>query len=130
MRWLLRQRQFVVGLVAGALLAAGVVAAVRALTGGGDAPEPGPLTIMSGRDDSANGQRQALIEQWNRMYPANPAKIVELPRQADAQHSEMVTQAQSGRDDVDVFNLDVTWTAEFADAGYVRRLDPSTVDLS
>lgn len=33
----------------------------------------------------------------------------------------MLTRAQSGHGDI--YNLDVTWTAEFADAGYIQSLD-------
>lgn len=33
----------------------------------------------------------------------------------------MLARAQSGHGDI--YNLDVTWTAEFADAGYIQSLD-------
>jgi len=92
--------------------------------------EEGELVILSGRDDSANGQRQALINQWNDLHPDNQARIVDLPGQADAQHSEMMAQAQAGRSDVDIYNLDVTWTAEFAHRGLIRPLDPDEVDTA
>jgi multiple sugar transport system substrate-binding protein len=90
--------------------------------------EPGGLVIVSGRDESAGGQRQKLVDQWNAMYPDHRATITELPSSADAQHAEMTARAQS--DAVDVFNLDVTWTAEFADAGITRPLDESALDTS
>ena len=92
--------------------------------------EKGPITILSGRDDSIGGQRQQLIDQWNRLHPESPARIVELPGLADAQRSEMLARAQSGRGDIDVYNLDVTWIAEFAEAGYIRALDESTIDTA
>ena len=87
--------------------------------------DDGPLTILSGRDQSG-GQRTALVSEWN-LRPENKnrqARIVELPPNADAQRAEMLARAQSGAGDgVDVYNLDVTWTAEFAEAGYLRQLD-------
>lgn len=92
--------------------------------------EDGELVILSGRDESPGGQRQQLIKQWNELHPDNPARIIELPGQADAQHSEMVAQAQSGRDEIDIFNLDVTWTAEFADREFVRPLSEAGLDTS
>src|SRR5205814_1082771 len=68
-----------------------------------------------------------LIQQWNRIHPNNKVDFVELPQIADATHSEMVARAQSGAA-IDVYNLDVTWTAEFAQAGYLRPLDETRVD--
>jgi hypothetical protein len=39
----------------------------------------------------------------------------------------MLARAQAGGGGVDVYNLDVTWTAEFAAAGYLQSLDESRV---
>ena len=130
-----RRHRFASGLAAGIVV--GVVAtllvslAVSAVSAGrSDALPPGELVILSGRDDSLGGQRQLLIDQWNALHPENTATIVELPGVADAQHSEMVARAQSGGHGVDIYNLDVTWTAEFAEAGYIRSLDESDLDTS
>jgi multiple sugar transport system substrate-binding protein len=87
----------------------------------------GEIVILSGRDDSLGGQRQQLVNQWNELHPDSRARIVELSALADAQRSEMLARAQSGHGDIDVYNLDVTWTAEFADAGYIRSLDESSI---
>ena len=75
----------------------------------------GQIVILSGRDDSLGGQRQQLVNQWNELHPESRARIVELSALADAQRSEMLARAQAGRGDIDVYNLDVTWTAEFAE---------------
>ncbi|GHH59356.1 extracellular solute-binding protein [Lentzea cavernae] len=90
--------------------------------------EKGKLLVLSGRDQSEGGQRKALIDQWNAEHPEQPAEIVELPPEADGQRSEMVARAKEKADNVDVFNLDVTWTAEFAQSGHLRPL--SGVDTS
>lgn len=90
-----------------------------------DAWEDGEIVILTGRDDSIGGQRQQLVSQWNLLHPDNKARIVELPALADAQRSEMLARAQAALGEVDVFNLDVTWTAEFAENGYIRALDES-----
>lgn len=80
------------------------------------------LVVLSGQDDSVGNQRQRLIDTWNALHPDQKARIEVLPASADAQHSEMRRRAQSSRPDVDVFNLDVTWTAEFAAADFIRPL--------
>ncbi len=90
--------------------------------------EKGKIIVLSGRDQSEGGQRRALINQWNAEHPEHPAEIVELPDDADGQRSEMVARAREKTDNVDVFNLDVTWTAEFAQSGHLLPL--STVDTS
>ena len=90
--------------------------------------EKGKLIVLSGRDESQGGQRRALINQWNAEHPEQPAEIVELSAEADGQRSEMVARAREKAENADVYNLDVTWTAEFAQSGYLRPL--STVDTS
>ncbi|MCP2247606.1 extracellular solute-binding protein [Lentzea aerocolonigenes] len=90
--------------------------------------EKGKLLVLSGRDQSEGGQRRALINQWNAEHPEQPAEIVELPTEADGQRSEMVARAREKAENADVYNLDVTWTAEFAQSGYLRPL--SGVDTS
>jgi multiple sugar transport system substrate-binding protein len=106
-----------VGATAGALLATLLPAL---LTPPG--LEPGPLVILSGRDDSPTEVRKALVRQWNALHPANQATIRELPANADDQHSEMVAEAQSDTGRVDIYNLDVTAVAEFAHEKYLRPL--------
>ncbi len=128
-RWC-NSRWLVLGIVLGIVL--GTVAALVApaiFTDRGEL-ETGELVIMSGRDDSAGGQRRALIDQWNDLHPHNRAQIIELSGRADEQRNSMVTHAQSGNGGVDIYNLDVTWTAEFADQEYIRPIAESGVDTA
>ncbi|MEV8503330.1 extracellular solute-binding protein [Actinoplanes sp. NPDC051475] len=108
--------------VAGNLTGAALVASLF-LVGPLAAPpelEPGELVILSGQDDSTGGQRQQLINLWNDSHPRNPAKIVTVPQAADGQWVEMANRAEDG--DTDIFNLDVAWTAYFADPPSGRPL--------
>jgi multiple sugar transport system substrate-binding protein len=117
------------GFVAGVAVAALVAVYGVPLLDRGAGLERGDLVILSGRDDGDGNQRQALVDQWNALHPANPARIEEIAADADAQHSEMVARAQAGKGTVDIFNLDVTWTAEFASNGHIRALpDDQDVD--
>lgn len=112
--------------------AAGTGMVVTGLVLGGgscnDEPdEPGTIRILSGADQSPGGQRHQLVDRWSTQNPDHPAEIIEVAGVADAQRSEMVARAQSAEPGVDVYNLDVTWTAEFAEAGYIHDLgDPDT----
>lgn len=112
---------------AAGVLAMVVVVSARTLIHDGPAPSTGAeMVILTGADESIGGQRQALVDRWNSEHPDTPARLENLSTSSDAQHSEMVARAQSDTPGVDVYNLDVTWTAEFATAGYVRPLDAAT----
>jgi multiple sugar transport system substrate-binding protein len=91
--------------------------------------EPGRLVILSGADDSVGEQRQALIDQWNALDGRPDAEIIQVTGGADAERAEMVEHAQAGGRGVDVYNLDVTLMAEFAEFGYLRPLDERGVDF-
>lgn len=127
-RYLRTARRYFTGAPAWFVLGVATVTlliSARALVLPPPANERGELVILSGADDSVGQQRQRLVDEWNRLHPDNPARVESLSSQADAQHSEMVARAQSGDSGVDVYNLDVTWIAEFAAAGFIRPLDGS-----
>ncbi len=126
--WRTGGRWFALGAVAGVVVTAAVAVVVTGTTSPPGDLEKGELLILSGRDQSRTGERELLLQQWNGMHPESPARIETLSDEADKQRAEMVARAQSGRGAVDVFNLDVTWTAEFAEAGYIQEL--SDVDTS
>jgi multiple sugar transport system substrate-binding protein len=90
--------------------------------------ERGELVILSGVDDSVGQQRHQLLRVWNAQHPANRARFQLASDRADDQHSAMVADAQTKSSTVDIYNLDVTWVAEFAAAGYIREL--GSVDTS
>lgn len=136
---------FVLGGAVGALLAVAVPAVLPWPPPPPDGPEPGTLRILSGVDASPDGQRQALIDQWNKLEGRPKAEIVPVSGGADAQRAEMVATAQAGgepgsaraggaagggTDDarIDIYNLDVPMMAQFIEFGYVRPLDASRVD--
>ncbi|MHC1560939.1 extracellular solute-binding protein [Actinomycetospora sp. C-140] len=88
--------------------------------------EPGPLVLVTGRDDSVGRQRIELVREWNAIHKDNQVQVIELPPVADAQRSEMIARAQAGAG-ADVMNLDVTLTEEFARNGYLAPIDESSV---
>jgi multiple sugar transport system substrate-binding protein len=115
-------QKFWVGSVFGAIAMALLTYFVVPPAGQAGELEKGELVVLSGKDQSNNGQRQELVNQWNQLNPDNPARIEELPLGADDQHSEMVARAQAPGPAADVYNLDVAWTAEFAERGYLAAL--------
>jgi multiple sugar transport system substrate-binding protein len=93
-----------------------------------DRLEPGTIVIMSGEDQSVDSQREQLLIQWNSIHPDSPAIFRTVSGDADAQHSAMVSQAQTADATVDIYNLDVTWTTEFAEANYIRPIGGVSTD--
>lgn len=83
-------------------------------------PRPADPMILAFDRDLTGGVRQALVERWNTLHPGHPARIVALPDGTDLARSQVVGALQSGTGGYDVVNMDVTWTAEFAEQGLIR----------
>jgi multiple sugar transport system substrate-binding protein len=81
----------------------------------------GPITLATGRD--LTGYMQPLVDKWNKAHPAERVTMLQLPEAADDQHAQMVANLQAKSDRYDVLNMDVVWTAEFADSGWIIPLD-------
>ncbi|WP_343998677.1 ABC transporter substrate-binding protein [Streptomyces thermocarboxydovorans] len=108
----------------------GLLVLVVVLTGyvsaGASAEEPagggrGPLTLATAGD--LTGYLGPLLEGWNRAHPGERVTLVELPDSADETRAQMITdlrRGEAGR--FDVLNIDVSWTSEFAAAGWIRPL--------
>ncbi|MEU5210525.1 extracellular solute-binding protein [Streptomyces sp. NPDC020742] len=95
------------------------VAAGGCTSGPAPGPEKGPIVLATGSDLSSTGVRQDLIRAFERRT-GRQVRIVKLPDTADGQRSQLLAAGQSGNSDYDVLNLDVAWTAEFAEAGVIR----------
>ncbi|WP_433231772.1 extracellular solute-binding protein [Actinomadura formosensis] len=127
MRVLPSGRRARVSAVAGAalVLAAWLVVVLRpdasypALKAGCDR---GELFVAGGTDVSLKNQRRALIQQWNKGHRPH-ATLVEVADSTDLQHSQIKAVEESKGCAYDVLIMDNTWTAQFADAGYLRPLD-------
>ncbi|MFT3899593.1 MAG: extracellular solute-binding protein [Gordonia sp. (in: high G+C Gram-positive bacteria)] len=48
--------------------------------------------------------------------------VVRLPKDADGQRLQLARRLAGNDSSVDIFTMDVTWTAEFADAGWAARV--------
>jgi multiple sugar transport system substrate-binding protein len=94
---------------------------------GGGTDGTGPMTFATGRDTT--GYLQPLIDRWNRAHPKERVTLLELPEAADEQRAQMVANLQARSERYDVLGLDVVWTAEFADAGWIVPLDRSMFPL-
>jgi multiple sugar transport system substrate-binding protein len=120
------------------LLAAGCASAGDEDGGDTDTGGTGPITFATGRDTTA--YLQPLLDRWNQAHPAEKVTLLELPEAADEQRAQMVANLQAQSNRYDVLGLDVVWTAEFAENGWIiplerglfplDRLLPPTVDTA
>jgi len=88
----------------------------------------GPFTLVIGRDTTA--YLQPLLDRWNQARPGERVTLLELPEAADEQRAQMVANLQAKSDRYDVLGLDVVWTAEFAEAGWILPLERAMFPLS
>ncbi|WP_436886892.1 ABC transporter substrate-binding protein [Nocardiopsis dassonvillei] len=113
-------------------LAAGAAALVLALSTGCGAPpgeegggagladDPRFVWAVTGADRAAHEQVAAL---WNETHPDRQVEVFFLAPTADEQRQAMFQDLQSRAGRFDVLGLDVIWTGEFADFGYIESLE-------
>lgn len=115
-----------IAVVAGAIVAAGI----------GFRPPPidienGTLVVMTAFGNSANDPRTMIIDQWNQQHPLNRVVLDYADGVTDQQNERMVKDAKpDGEHKADVYVLDVVWTAQFVDKGYIQKFDASSLDTS
>ncbi|MFI7411546.1 ABC transporter substrate-binding protein [Streptomyces sp. NPDC049627] len=103
-----------------------VVVMTGYVTSGARADEPaasgrGPLTLATAGD--LTGYLGSVLDGWNRTHPGEEVTLVELPDSADETRAQMITDLRDGDGGrFDVLNIDVSWTSEFAAAGWIRPL--------
>ncbi|MDH2390264.1 ABC transporter substrate-binding protein [Streptomyces sp. HNM0663] len=113
----------------GLLAAAVIVAGYTGFSAGAVSPQPpgaahaagrGPLTLATAGD--LTGYLGPLLDDWNRVRPAERVTLVELPDSADETRAQMISELRAGSDRFDLLNIDVAWTSEFAAAGWIAPL--------
>jgi len=80
------------------------------------------LTYARGKDNTDSTVK--IVEDFNKLN-AGKIKVVfrEMPSDSGAQHDAYVTSMSAKGSEYDVFDADVIWPAEFAQAGYALPLD-------
>ncbi len=105
-----------------------VVAALVAGTFGCATEDPGEITIVFAAGNDPSGATEALIEEYNAAHPGVTVKFQAMPANTDTQHDAYVTYLSAGETNIDIYSLDVIWTAEFATAGWIREIPEDLID--
>ena len=86
-------------------------------------PDPNVLTF-SGSSVGREGQvLRTQLARFERSHPGLRVALQTTPDAADQRHQLYVQWLNGWASDPDVLQLDVIWTAEFAAAGWIARLD-------
>ena len=84
----------------------------------------GPVKIVYARGKDVTAANKKVVDKFNEL---NKGKIevsfIEMPSDSGKQHDKYVTVFNAKGTDYDVFDADVIWPAEFAQAGYALPLD-------
>jgi len=109
---------------AGFAAATAVVAILALLTGcgvGGEEAGSGPRAINWYAFNEPGGSYQEAVDDCNKQADGRyKINYVKLPNIADQQRELLVRRLAAEDDDIDIMALDVIWTAEFAEAGWIK----------
>jgi multiple sugar transport system substrate-binding protein len=81
----------------------------------------GTVTMCVPKDVS--GAFHATVKELNAQGGVQ-AKLLELPESADEQRNQLVQRSEAKSPECDVMGIDVIWTAEFANQGWLKDLSP------
>jgi multiple sugar transport system substrate-binding protein len=109
-----------------------VVLVAAACTSGSKGPSTGTELVwaIGAIDADSNGPAQAVAKLWNDSRPDGPRVRVEaLPDSADEQRQLMAIELNAGLPGLDILSLDVVWTGEFAESGWLVDLEDVRKDI-
>ncbi len=111
-----------------ATLMIAVCAVAVALATGCSSPEGGDIEIVFAAGNDPSGATEALVDEYNAAHPGVLVKFQAMPANTDTQHDAYVTYLSARESGIDLYSLDVIWTAEFARAGWIVPLPDSFID--
>ncbi|QWU17581.1 multiple sugar transport system substrate-binding protein [Paenibacillus sophorae] len=78
--------------------------------------------VFSQGADQTDGTKK-LVAAFEAQHPDIDVEVREFPNDSSQMHDQLLTILSGQSSEVDVLNLDVTWPAEFAQAGFLLPLD-------
>ncbi|HUN34611.1 MAG TPA: hypothetical protein VMU95_21625, partial [Trebonia sp.] len=99
---------------------AGVVLAASGLAACASASASGPVTLNFYLYPDTSGATQDAINNCNaQSHGQYTISYQQLPAASDGQRQQLVRRLAAHDDSMDILGLDVTWEAEFAQAGWI-----------
>ncbi|WP_404454720.1 ABC transporter substrate-binding protein [Virgibacillus necropolis] len=81
------------------------------------------VTIVYARGVDTTGANEKLVAAFEESHPNINVEFREMPADTGQQHDQYVTAFSAQSAEIDVFDADVIWPAEFAQADYALELD-------
>lgn len=81
------------------------------------------VTIVYARGVDTRNSSEKLIKAFEEKHPNIKVEYREMPSDTGEQHDQYVTAFSAKSGEIDVFDADVVWPAEFAQANYALDLD-------
>ncbi|MFF2527969.1 extracellular solute-binding protein [Brevibacillus sp. NPDC058079] len=81
------------------------------------------IKLVYARGKDLTDSTVKLVEAFQKANPNIEIEIREMPADTGQSHDQYVTMFSAQSSEIDVFDLDVIWPAEFAQAGYLLPLD-------
>jgi multiple sugar transport system substrate-binding protein len=92
--------------------------------GGDDEGEGGEMVWAIGGSESEPGKvHPRIAELWSEQNPDNPIRIENIGAEADQQREQQALELQSQGAGFDVLGVDVIWTGEYSENGWVESLE-------
>ncbi|MGH3588767.1 MAG: extracellular solute-binding protein, partial [Pseudonocardia sp.] len=114
----------------GALSLLAVAACTPGGGGGGDGEGDGQMTwAIGGAEAQVGGIHQAVAKMWSEENPDTPIEIEILPDAADQQREQHALELQAEGTSFDVLGVDVIWTGEYSENGWVESLESERAAL-
>jgi multiple sugar transport system substrate-binding protein len=113
------------------LAAGGAVAliAAAACTPGDDDGDGEMVWAIGGSEAQPGGIHQRIAELWSEQNPDNPIRIEVLPEAADQQREQQALELQAQGSGFDVLGVDVIWTGEYSENGWVESLEDIRAEI-
>lgn len=86
-------------------------------------PTAEKIKLVYARGQDSTEATKKLVEAFEQANPNIDVEIREMPSDTGQSHDQYVTMFSAQSSEIDVFDLDVIWPAEFAQAGYLLPLD-------
>lgn len=112
----------------GRRLAVAALLIAAALLSGCAQNEAGDIEIVFAAGNDPSGATEDLIAEYNEAHPGVRVRFQAMPANTDTQHDAYVTYLSARESNIDLYSLDVIWTAEFARAGWIDVLPPEYLD--
>jgi multiple sugar transport system substrate-binding protein len=107
--------------------AAASLMVVAACTPGGNGDGEGEggemVWAIGGADAQPGGIHTQVAELWSEQNPDNPIRIENIGAEADQQREQQALELQSEGSGFDVLSVDVIWTGEYSENGWLESLE-------